>query len=92
MKVSPLVSDVVDKVSRLILITTIARQVIDTMNGDNAPIETTIKVPREKVHVMREFGLPEDVAAFLEHGEITVKLPLNVVTRVPVLSWNIKHF
>lgn len=92
MKVSPLASDVVDKVSRASIITTIVRQVTDAMNGENAPVETTIKVPKEKVRVMREFGLPEDVAAFLEHEEITVKLPLNVATRVPVLLWNIKHF
>jgi 4-hydroxy-3-methylbut-2-enyl diphosphate reductase IspH len=87
-----MVNDVVEKVSRSSIITTIVRQVIDTMNSESASIETTIKVPREQVRVMREFGVPEDVAAFLEHDEITVKLPLNVATRIPVLLWNIKHF
>lgn len=92
MKKSTMVNDVVEKVSRSSIITTIVRQVIDTMNSESASIETTIKVPREQVRVMREFGIPEDVAAFLEHDDITVKLPLNVATRIPVLLWNIKHF
>lgn len=92
MKISPMQSNVVDKVSRLSIITTLVRQVIDTMNSEGALIGTTIKVPKEKVRLMREFGIPEDVASFLEHEVITVNLPLNVATRIPVLLWNIKHF
>jgi hypothetical protein len=62
------------------------------MNSDAAMIETTIKIPKDKLGALREFGIPEDVLAFLEHEVIECKLPINVATRVPVLMWNIKNF
>lgn len=92
MKVSTMPSDVVDKVTKSSIITTIVRQIIDTMNTEASQIEATIKVPGDKVSAMREFGVAEDVLSFLERGVIEVKLPLNVATRIPVLMWNIKHF
>lgn len=92
MKVSTVSNDFVEKVSKSSIITNIVRQILSTMNSDAALIETTIKVPKGGLCALREFGMPEDVLAFLEHEVIECKLPINVATRIPVLMWNIKNF
>jgi len=92
MKVSTVSNDFVEKVSRSSIITNIVRQILSTMNSDAALIETTIKVPKHRLCTLREFGMPEDVLAFLEHEVIECKLPINVATRIPVLTWNINNF
>lgn len=92
MKVSIMPSDVIDKVTKSGLITSIVRQILESMNQDSALIETTIRIPQSKIKALRDFGIAGDVAAFLEHDVIECRLPMNVVTRVPVLVWNIKNF